>query len=350
MKKISKEKFSELWPEIGRKYQLFLPVEEDGVVNFKPYEKGAKVNFNAVNTVRPPKEIFFPQTDNYLSFYSKKGSLRLEAVEPAGEKPLFLLGVRPCDVESFAILDRVFLQEPQDLLYSKRRQNALVAALACSKPGPTCFCTVFGLEPGAAPGADLLLHKAGDSFFLRGQSSKGQQFLEQLEGYLREASSSEQEMVEEQAQETALKEAAAARQKGWQLEAISDFLKDKFEWDFWEKLYRRCLGCGICTYLCPTCHCFDVEDFAKGEEGLRFRCWDSCMFAEFTLMASGENPRPSRKERVRNRFLHKLCYYPSRHGGAYACVGCGRCLLKCPVGIDITQVIKAAGGEMCASS
>ena len=350
MKKIEKQKLLGLLPEISKDNQLIVPVEDDGVVNFRPYEQGVKVNLEVLNTVRPPKEVFFPQSENYLKFYSRRESLQLEPFKDEEGKRNILLGVRPCDVASFDLLDKVFLEDPQDPLYLSRRENTVVIALACSNPAPTCFCTAFQLEPGASPGADVIMHDVDDNFIILAQSDKGKEFLQLIESHLEPASKSDEEVVYEQRQEAASREVAASKEHGWQLEGVHAFLKDKFDWHFWDELYRRCIGCGTCTFLCPTCHCFDVQDFAKNQEGLRFRCWDSCMYGEFTLMASGENPRPTQKERVRNRFLHKLYYYPSRYDGVYACVGCGRCLRKCPVQLDISQVIKEAGGELSGNS
>ncbi len=121
-------------------------------------------------------------------------------------------------------------------------------------------------------------------------------------------------------------------------------LREKTEalWDdeYWEKISLPCLGCGICTYVCPTCHCFDIVDVGSARDGERYRCWDSCMYSDFTLMASGENPRSTKRERIRNRYFHKFSTFPSRYETAYACVGCGRCLVHCPGGVEITRIIK----------
>ena len=134
---------------------------------------------------------------------------------------------------------------------------------------------------------------------------------------------------------------------GLALEGLPENLKGRFEDPIWDQIYRSCLGCGICTYICPTCYCFDIQDYGHQEQGERFRCWDSCQFSHYTLTAGGNNPRPTRKERVRNRFLHKLQFYPERYE-EFGCVGCGRCLRSCPVGIDMVSVIRALGGETVA--
>ena len=124
-------------------------------------------------------------------------------------------------------------------------------------------------------------------------------------------------------------------------------LRDKqletFESEAWAELSQSCLGCGSCTFVCPTCQCYDIRDFDTGHEVKRFRCWDSCMYSDFTLMAA-ENPRHTQLERFRQRFMHKLVYFPMNNDGVYGCVGCGRCLKKCPVSLNIVKVMKRIGG------
>jgi len=107
---------------------------------------------------------------------------------------------------------------------------------------------------------------------------------------------------------------------------------------FWPQIAEACINCGACTFLCPTCYCFDIQDEVAGTKGVRLRYWDSCMFPLFTLHASGHNPRGQKMQRVRNRFMHKFKYFPDRFGPV-SCVGCGRCVKDCPVNIDIREVI-----------
>ena len=112
----------------------------------------------------------------------------------------------------------------------------------------------------------------------------------------------------------------------------------------WEKLSESCLGCGTCTFVCPTCQCYDIRDYKTNDGVVRYRCWDSCMYSEFTRMAHGNN-RNSQKERFRQRFMHKLVYFPENNDGVFSCVGCGRCLAKCPISMNIVKVMKALEGE-----
>ena len=122
---------------------------------------------------------------------------------------------------------------------------------------------------------------------------------------------------------------------------LKEKLDKAFDASFWNEIHQKCLGCGICTFLCPTCYCFDITDEVKDEQGKRIRCWDSCMFPQFTLHASGHNPRPTYRERMRQRIMHKFNYCPENYKETF-CVGCGRCIRNCPVNLDIRQIIKIA--------
>ncbi|MEI3338955.1 MAG: 4Fe-4S dicluster domain-containing protein [Eubacterium sp.] len=119
-----------------------------------------------------------------------------------------------------------------------------------------------------------------------------------------------------------------------------------FDHPIWDEVTRACIGCATCTYVCPTCYCFDIDSDNHGAEGTKYRCWDSCMFSDYRRMAGGHNPRPTKKERVRNRYMHKLSFFHERYG-QLLCVGCGRCVEKCPAHMDITMFIdKAAEVEI----
>ena len=131
--------------------------------------------------------------------------------------------------------------------------------------------------------------------------------------------------------------------EGWGLDTPAD----RFDSATWDKLYKPCLACGTCTFVCPTCQCYDIKDYNTGNGVQRYRCWDSCMYSDFTMMAHGNN-RTSQLQRFRQRFMHKLSYFPKNNDGAYSCVGCGRCVDKCPASLNIVKVIKAFGKEESA--
>ena len=338
MKKIAKTKLEELWGRLAVDRDLFLPVQKDSVVSFARWQEGDPVNLEAVNSLLPPKDLLFPQSEKIFSYTRRNGELSFE--EAPGGSPQVVFGIRPCDVRSIELLDPVFLKEPEDTIYKNRREQTLLVSIGCLEPDTTCFCTAFGIQPMDAPGADLMLYDIGTAYLVSPQTEKGEKLAEEMGDLLEEAAPGEGEGLK--AREEA---AAAAQDHGVELQGVYEKLNHMFDDCIWDQFYRRCLACGTCTYLCPTCHCFDIQDDGSQEKGQRIRCWDSCMYEDYTHMGHGHNPRPSRRERVRNRFMHKLNYFPKDNPGSYHCVGCGRCVQKCPVNLDIMQVIKEVGGE-----
>ena len=333
MKKvIAREKLPELWKTLSAKGPLFLPVQEGPVVLFQSWQEGAEANLDATNTAVPPKDLFLPRDETYMHYKCSGKELELIPVEEV--EPAVLFGVHPCDLNAVEMLDKVYIeQDPPDELYKKRRENTTVVALSCTEPDPFCFCNDFDVNPADAPGADVMAQLKNGSLLLEARTDKGKALLEQAGSLLDDGSGESFEPAEVKTADFGLK-----------LEGLPEDLKGRFEDPVWDELYKSCLGCGVCTYVCPTCYCFDVEDFGHDTKGERFRCWDSCMYGHFTDMAGGHNPRAGRKERVRQRFMHKLRYYPETFG-QIACVGCGRCLRSCPVNLDIVQAIQALGGE-----
>ena len=246
-----------------------------------------------------------------------------------GDEQIFLFGIRPCDVRSIECLDQVFLTKGFiDPLYARKRENFTIIAIACTKAEPYCFCRSMGVEPDAAPKADLLLVPTFEGWNVNCQSDKGKKALTALAGLLEDNLG--------QALPPAEPELTV------NMEGVAEKLANMFEHPMWDEVCRPCLGCGACTFICPTCYCFEMGAELCGEIGTEMRYWDSCMFSEYTRMAGGHNPRPSIKERLRNRYLHKLSFFAERYGQGL-CVGCGRCIEKCPVNLDISKIIERAG-------
>ncbi|MEW5784174.1 MAG: 4Fe-4S dicluster domain-containing protein [Bacillota bacterium] len=333
IKSIKKEHLAHLWERLASNGPLYLPVKEGPALLFKPWREGAAVDLETVSSTVSPKEVFLPRDEVYMQFSRAGQKLELHPAvqEPAGR--LIAFGLRSCDLRAVELLDMVFCRkEPVDEPYAARRENTTLVALACGEPDPFCFCTAFGVDPVNAPGADVQAWWNRDDLVLEAETARGEALFT-LAGEL---------LAERNAVDRP--ERPATTDFSLPLEGLPKRLKERFDDPAWGRLYRSCIGCGACTYVCPTCHCFDVQDFGHHARGQRFRCWDSCMYKEFTVMAGGHNPRLTRKERVRQRFLHKLQYFPENYG-VYACVGCGRCLRSCPVNLDVVQAIRALGGE-----
>lgn len=337
MYKIALNDINKLFEAFAAKNAVYAPIEESGVTNYRFWENGKKVNLKTLNTVKSPKDIFFPQSENLVAF--KRGEKTIDIIENRDpSEPAVVFGVRACDLKGFEVLDKVFLADPVDTYYAERRSKVAIVALACSEPEETCFCTTFGIDP-TNPEADATAWIAGDELYIKAYTEKGKELLALADGVLLEA---DEKNVEKQKQD--VKEILSQLPlKDLSLDGFDgEHMMEKFNSEKWKELSASCVGCGTCTFVCPTCQCYDIRDFDTGNGIKRFRCWDSCMYSDFTKMAHG-NPRTSQVERFRQRFMHKLVYFPDNNDGMYSCVGCGRCLQKCPVSMNIVKVIKALG-------
>lgn len=338
MRKISLDKIDSLFAEIAALNKLYLPVDGKIGAEYKLWDEGVRLS-DALNTVRSAKDFFFPQTENLMDF--KVEGKNLEIIDTREECEDFVIfGVRACDVKSFEVLDRVFLVEPIDTYYKNRREHAVIMSMACTKPLETCFCKTFGIDP-ADPCGDIECWKTDDALYMNACSDKGEALLEKLESITEEADdtavSEQKELINSRMENLPLAKLSA--------ESFGDGKTSEFFNDpAWAELSESCLGCGTCTFVCPTCQCYDIKDFNTGHGIKRFRCWDSCMYSDFTKMSAGQ-PRLTQLERFRQRFMHKLVYYPTNNDGLFSCVGCGRCLSKCPIQMNIVKVMKKLGGK-----
>lgn len=329
MKKIDKKNLNSIFKKINEVYTLFLPKKDGENLSFLPYENRNEIDFNTLKTTLPLKEFLFPQSETFLKF-KKEGKKIDFQVQDVNEKNYVVFGVRPCDMKSVEILDEIFLREPVDTYYKARKDNGIFITLGCSNPESSCFCDSFDIDPLGVENAlsDISLIEKDDFYYWITNSEKGKKIESLLTEYLEKIENIKFNKIE------------SFKIKDINLNNLDQDLKSVFENEtLWKNLARRCLGCGSCTYICPTCHCYDINDYKGNNSGERFKCWDSCMFSDFTLMAHG-NPRTNQMQRVRQRFMHKLVYFPENHNGKIACVGCGRCIEKCPVHIDIVKVIK----------
>ncbi len=339
MRKCSLDSLNLVFAEIAKAAELYIPADGcDGKTKYTKWEDGMQWS-EALNTVKSPKEFFFPQTEDLVEF--KTSGKNIEIIDTRNEKEDFVVfGVRACDVKSFDVLDRVFLAEPVDSYYASRREHGIIISAACGKPAETCFCQTFGID-AANPAGDISVWKTETELFWQSNTEKGEALLSKIEALTEECSA---DAVDEQKENISaiMKKLPLAQLK---TDAFGAGNTQKyFDAPEWDELSESCLGCGTCTFVCPTCQCYDIKDFNTGNGVIRFRCWDSCMFSDFTKMSAGQ-PRLTQKERFRQRFMHKLVYYPENNDGLFSCVGCGRCLAKCPINMNIVKVMKTIGGK-----
>ncbi len=344
MLSISEDKINTIFLEISQKQKLYIPVTNtSGNADFALWTDGVKLS-KKLKTVRSAKDFFFPKVENMVN-YARNG-LSVTVEDPRKEVEDFVVfGVRACDASSFGIIDAVYLNmQPIDTYYKNRRDHGTIITLACTEPEKTCFCSTYGID-SSDPKGDISSWLTDGKYFFKANNEKGEKLIESIKSILLD---SDETSVKKQQEETKAKteklpfahlDLSKWEGKGDEDSRAKNMLKI-FNSKVWDETYEACLGCGTCTFVCPTCMCFDVRDFDTGKGIKQFRCWDSCMHSDFTQMAA-ENPRHTQKERFRQRFMHKLVYYPMAHEDKFQCVGCGRCLESCPVNLNIVKVIKA---------
>ena len=308
--------------------EAIAPVEkEKGVVTLAAITSPEAAVLGNGKTLLPLKQLFFPETEVLLGYASGNGgdvAVEPEAL-PTGEMVVF--GPRPCDAAALDVLDKVFQWDYDDVRYRARRERTTVVAFACARADAECFCTSVGGSPQGECGSDILAFAADDGgALLKVVTEKGQRLIERLGGAVCPAPEG-----------TPLPTPPDIAPK-FHPDKVKTWLDQNFEGRFWTEATLRCLGCGACSYLCPTCHCFDIVDEGTWNGGERRRNWDCCSFALFTLHASGHNPRPNQAARYRQRVMHKFKYFPERFG-RLACVGCGRCVRTCGVGQSLVSVL-----------
>jgi sulfhydrogenase subunit beta (sulfur reductase) len=311
--------------------QVFAPVKKGEVILIREIDSPSQVTLEYRNAKESPKSVFFPQREALFRYRAEKGKAEVKVPTDAGKGLVLLFGIRPCDARGLLLLDKVFGGGCGDPYYTDKRNGTVVVSLGCADPNPSCFCLSMGGGPCSAEGSDVLLLDLGDRYLAEAVSEKGVALLEYKA--FEESDGKSLSLAEK-----AKKQAEASMQPVAKKEKLEQELERLFSDPVWKDLAESCLSCGICTYLCPTCHCFDLCDEAAGQAGERIRVWDSCQFPLFTQQASGFNPRPAVKERFRQRIMHKLSYLPKSQSMT-GCVGCGRCVTECPVNLDIREVI-----------
>ncbi|MBQ4256668.1 MAG: 4Fe-4S dicluster domain-containing protein [Oscillospiraceae bacterium] len=319
--------------------RLYLPVDQnDGTSAFAEWSEGTKMS-EKLNTLRSAKSFFFPQVTNLCDFNVK--DKEIEVIDNRADSEDFaVFGVRGCDARAFTILDKVFLVDPIDSYYATRREHGVIITLACTMPEEHCFCNVFGID-ATSPEGDVTTWKTDSYLYLNANTEKGEAFIAGIKDILEECAADEVEAQRAKTKEIMAKLPFANVSTEY---FEKNTLLDIFNSEKWEKLSEACIACGTCTFVCPTCQCYDIKDFDTGHGVKRYRTWDSCMYADFTKMAAA-NSRNSQMQRFRQRFMHKLVYFPDNNNGEFGCVGCGRCLTRCPISMNIVKVIKTFGEE-----
>jgi len=334
---IAKKDLDDFVRSMAQTRDVYAPVREKSAMLWKQVDSAENLDFEFANTEFSPKAFLFPQNERLMHFTNSsqdpKGMIMEE--EPPKEKEQVLLNIRPCDAKAFCVLDLVFCQDDKtlDVYWKDKRDKTLLMGLACKAPCPTCFCTSLDCGPHHEEGLDVLLVDLGDNLLARPLTEKGRSLVSDLED-------ASQAAVDQAFEQKKSSEQAITSQVDMSKISQRPVLEE-YEHPSWERVFEACINCGTCTFYCPTCHCFDIQDETQDEFGHRVRNWDTCMSWLFTHHTSGHNPRGTKKDRVRQRFMHKFKYMPIKLNGAVGCVGCGRCTQKCPVNIDVRTVVNS---------
>ena len=335
LKKIALDKFNDFVAALMGKGKLFAPVKGNGGVNFEEIKTAGDVTLDFYNTVMSPKALFFPQIEDMVKYKLEKEGTQVETVPPAAA-PQILLGVRPCDVRSFSIMDLLFEDSGIiDPYWVERRKNTTIIGYAFDSVDPVDFYNTFDIHAADPSGSDAFMIKKDNTILIKGITEKGKALLGDVKG-LEDGSAQDAKVFDD-----TVAKGPDLKTRKLDLTGVDKKLVEIFDSPYWHKVSAACLSCGTCTFVCPTCHCFDICDENLFREGTRCRTWDACMFTNFTLETSGHNPRTRTFQRLRQKVNHKFSYYVSKFGPTL-CVGCGRCTRSCPVNIDIFSMVDGA--------
>ena len=307
-----------------------------GDVLYAPVETPDQVQWEFDNSLHPPKEVLLPQTDPLFEIRGERSGWQVAAAPP--KQPRILLNARSCDAAGIRFLRGVHEKDLRDSAYLRRDADLTVVSLSCPRPCPQGFCICCDAGPFLDDGFDVQLTDLGGVLLAEVGSAKGETLVRAGDGLFRAAS-----------------EAELSRRRMLEAVAIDSFGESTCHFGsamrristgrvveaLWDTMSDWCFECGACTLVCPTCYCFSIKDRQSGGGWQRCRMWDSCQYGAFTLEASGHNPRPHRKDRVKRRFYHKVSAQYYLRDGTVGCVGCGRCVTVCLGTTDMPAVVAA---------
>jgi len=326
---IEKNKLIQTLIDWSAKFDVFAPQQVENYSQYQRINPNKKLILSDIHNTRfPPKAFFLPQSEVMLKYNAKLNKLEDYIPEL---KQRIIFGVRPCDAKAITLLDTVFSTEQnEDPYWSIKRESTIIIGMGCVDPCQTCFCSTVGGGPFNHDGLDALITEVDGLLFVEVLKEKS---IHLFSSFSKATKEQEKKVLSIQ------KNTESSMKKAFETEGLKQNLDKMFESEYWARISESCLGCGVCTFLCPTCFCFDIVDEVYRNE--RVRNWDTCMFRIYSQEASGHNPRPSRKERTRQRLMHKFSYWLD-HVGEIGCTGCGRCVRYCPVGLDIRAMLRTA--------
>jgi sulfhydrogenase subunit beta (sulfur reductase) len=326
-KSIRKQSLEKLYNNLAADRKIYAPVaRSDEQAEYQYNPSFSEVTFEHVRSALSVKNVVFPKVENMFYFSSTKTDTTISDIDLDKIPEVVLWGSHPCDNAAFDILQSIFNWDLEDQFFTARKDKITVIGLSCHKSDEYCFCASVGLKPDSNKGSDILLSRLQNGDYQADiLTERGKEIL-----------SSAPELFEPLTDDKGL---ITEVRKKFSHEQVTSKLATVFEHPYWIENSLRCIGCGACAYVCPTCACFDIQDETKGKNGRRYRSWDSCGFGLFTIHTSGHNPRSVQSQRWRQRIMHKFSYMPERNY-SLGCVGCGRCSSGCPVDMNIAEQLE----------
>lgn len=321
-----------------KEFKIYGPVEKENKYVFDQITEPSQISLDYDTTILPPKKYLLPQEDKLFSFKNENNIIQIE--KEAAPEPRLLFGLHACDINAIRLLDKVYLTDYHDEHYIERRENTYLIGISCT-PSDTCFCRSFDMDFSEL-GFDMFFTDIGENYYVRINSAFGNNLLDKYEKFFFDITEESKRKFREESnkKKTMFKRIVNT-------DDLPELLSLAYESTIWEELGEKCMACGNCSFVCPTCYCYDVNDKVELDlhHGERVKTWDSCLLLDFSRVAGGFNFRGDRAKRIRNRYYHKEKAFPDRYGRP-ACVGCGRCIRACPAGIDVTEVIKLIRGDI----
>jgi len=331
---LTKENLPAFIEELKGEYEVIGPKRSGDMFVFDHIDESEELELDYPTTRLPPKKIFLPQREPLYEYEKKEGDVVIRDLRERWDKKRVLLGVHPCDIAGLLCLDKVFGLEYDDPYYWERRNSTVIIGITCKEPCEHGFCDVMETGPDAARGYDLLMTDIGGKYYLRPGSELGEKLLKA--DYFGEATEDDTRR-----RDAAIEGVRRKMKTDLDISGIEGRMKERVDDELWSEYTERCVLCGACNFVCPTCHCFTIRDETNftGTKGRRVRVWDACHFKNFALIAGGLNFRGKKDSRIKHRIYDKL-YYSKEKYGEFFCVGCGRCATFCPAEIDIKEVAR----------
>lgn len=343
-KLISRENLPLLIDSMLNDFILIAPINKNDVISFAEITSSQDVYIGDTLPMIPLKKLFHPAKQELFTFNRKTGVVEI-CIKHKNfdiDVKVVVFGVRPCDITGNNVLDEIFNENYKDEFYNTLRERTLIVGINCLKPCyENCFCESLNSN-NPKSGYDLMITEIGENeYTILPNSDGGKRILALYPWLFRNPN---EEDYKKYLRTLELKKNNF--KKEILVEGLPSELEDKFESDIWNKFTKNCLFCGSCTFVCPTCYCFNVKDNISIDliNGIRQREWDSCYYPEFAQVAGGYDYRHEKERRFRYRYIHKYIDIPRRYN-IEGCVGCGRCITYCPAKIDVRQVLKAVRGE-----